>query len=64
VKEITDEVNPHSFRWTVDAMEALQQASEAFLVQLLEDGNLCAIHARRVTLMTRDIQLAQRIRGR
>jgi histone H3/H4 len=63
-KEITNDVNPHSFRWTVNAMEALQQASEAFLVQLFDDGNLCAIHAKRVTIMTRDLQLAQRIRGR
>jgi histone H3/H4 len=64
VKEVTNDVHPYSFRWTVNAMEALQEASEAFLVQLIEDGNLCAIHAKRVTLMTRDLQLAQRIRGR
>jgi histone H3/H4 len=64
VKEITDEVNPHDFKWTVNAMAALQEASEAFLVGLMEDGQLCAFHAKRVTLMTRDIRLAQRIRGR
>jgi histone H3/H4 len=64
VKEITDEVNPRGFRWTVNAMEALQEASEAFLVGLIEDGQLCAFHAKRVTLMTKDIWLAQRIRGR
>jgi histone H3/H4 len=64
VKEITDGVHAREFRWTANAMEALQEAAEAFLVGLLEDGQLCAIHARRITLMTRDIQLAQRIRGR
>jgi histone H3/H4 len=64
VKEVTNDIHPRAFKWTVNAMEALQQASEAFLVQLMDDGNLCAIHAKRVTLMTRDIQLAQRIRGR
>jgi histone H3 len=64
VKEVTNDIHPQSFHWTVNAMEALQQAAEAFLVQLMEDGNLCAIHGKRVTLMRRDIQLANRIRGR
>lgn len=44
-------------------MLALQEAAEAYLVSLFEDTNLCAIHARRVTIMTRDLQLAKRIRG-
>ncbi|MBN3273400.1 H33 protein, partial [Polyodon spathula] len=42
---------------------ALQEASEACLVGLFEDTNLCAIHAKRVTIMPKDIQLARRIRG-
>jgi histone H3 len=42
---------------------ALQEAAEAYLVSLFEDTNLCAIHAKRVTIMTRDLQLAKRIRG-
>ena len=41
----------------------LQEASEAYLVGLFEDTNLCAIHAKRVTIMPKDIQLARRIRG-
>jgi histone H3 len=45
------------------ALQALQEASEAYLVGLFEDTNLCAIHARRVTIMPRDIRLARRIRG-
>lgn len=45
------------------ALAALHEASEAFLVGLFEDTNLCATHARRVTIMPRDIQLARRIRG-
>jgi len=45
------------------AMLALQEASEAYLVSLFEDTNLCAIHARRVTIFPKDIQLARRIRG-
>ena len=40
-----------------------QEASEAYLVGLFEDTNLCAIHAKRVTIMPKDIQLAHRVRG-
>ncbi|KAF8492895.1 histone-fold-containing protein [Gautieria morchelliformis] len=50
-------------RWQSSAILALQEATEAYLVHLFEDANLCAIHARRVTVMQRDIQLARRIRG-
>ncbi len=42
---------------------ALQEAAEAYLIKLLEDANWCAIHAKRVTIMPKDIQLARRIRG-
>jgi histone H3 len=41
----------------------IKEASEAYLVGLFEDTNLCAIHAKRVTIMPKDIQLARRIRG-
>eukprot|EP00667_Euglena_gracilis_P024114 EG_transcript_27533 len=51
------------FRLQRSALEALQEASEAYLVGLFEDANLCAIHAKRVTIMPRDLQLARRIRG-
>jgi len=50
-------------RFTHAALLALQEASEAFLVGLLEDTNLIAIHAKRVTVMPKDLQLARRIRG-
>ena len=50
-------------RWTVGAVDALHEASEDYLITLLEDANLLAIHAQRVTLQPRDIQLARRIRG-
>ena len=50
-------------RFQSQAIEALQEAVEAFLVHLLEDANLCAIHAKRATIMQKDIQLARRIRG-
>ncbi|KAG2624704.1 histone H3.3-like [Panicum virgatum] len=45
------------------AVVAQQEAAEAYLVGLFEDTNLCAIHAKRVTIMPKDIQLARRIRG-
>ncbi|RPA83841.1 histone-fold-containing protein, partial [Ascobolus immersus RN42] len=50
-------------RWQSAAILALQEAAEAFLVHLFEDANLLAIHAKRVTIMQKDIQLARRIRG-
>ena len=50
-------------RFQSTAVLALQEASEAFLVGVFEDTNLCAIHAKRVTIMNRDMQLALRIRG-
>jgi len=52
-----------NLRFQISAVMALQVASEAYLVGLLEDANLCAIHAKRVTIMPNDIQLARRIRG-
>ena len=45
------------------AMMAIQEAAEAYLIGLFEDSNLCAIHAKRVTIMPKDMQLARRIRG-
>ena len=50
-------------RFQSSAVIALQEASESYLVSLFEDTNLCAIHAKRVTIMPKDMQLARRIRG-
>ncbi|VAH21881.1 unnamed protein product [Triticum turgidum subsp. durum] len=50
-------------RFQSSAVSALQEAAEAYLVGLFEDTNLCAIHAKRVTIMPKDIQLARRIRA-
>lgn len=49
--------------WQSTALMALQESAEAFLVRLFEDSYLCSLHARRVTLYVKDIQLARRIRG-
>ncbi|KAH6893598.1 histone-fold-containing protein [Thelonectria olida] len=65
VREIALTVRPQGegLRWQSQAIQALQEAAEAFMVHLFEDTNLCAIHAKRVTIMQKDIQLARRIRG-
>ena len=62
VREIAQEFKT-DLRFQSSAISALQEASEAYLVGLFEDTNLCAIHAKRVTIMPKDIQLARRIRG-
>ena len=62
VREIALEIN-EDLRFQSTAVLALQEASEAYLISLFEDTNLCAIHAKRVTIMPKDIQLARRIRG-
>lgn len=62
VREITSEFKLN-FRFETKALVALQEASEAFLVSLFEDTNLCAIHAKRVTIMPKDVALARRLRG-
>lgn len=50
-------------RFQSSAIMALQYATEAYIVSLFEDANLCAIHAKRVTIMPKDLALARRIRG-
>ncbi|CEQ42710.1 SPOSA6832_04543 [Sporobolomyces salmonicolor] len=55
--------NAVGLRWQSSALLALQEATEAYLVHLFEDSNLCALHAKRVTIMQRDMQLVRRIRG-
>eukprot|EP01115_Flamella_aegyptia_P004198 TRINITY_DN1836_c0_g1_i1.p1 TRINITY_DN1836_c0_g1~~TRINITY_DN1836_c0_g1_i1.p1 ORF type:complete len:136 (+),score=42.24 TRINITY_DN1836_c0_g1_i1:100-507(+) len=62
VREIAQDYKT-DLRFQSASIAALQEASEAYLVGLFEDTNLCAIHAKRVTIMPKDIQLARRIRG-
>ncbi|XP_037374930.1 histone H3.1-like [Talpa occidentalis] len=62
VREIAQDFKT-DLRFQSSAVMALQEACEAYLVGLFEDTNLCAIHAKRVTIMPKDIQLARRIRG-
>ena len=62
VREIAQDFRTH-LRFQAAAILCLQEAAEVYLVGLFEDTNLCAIHAKRVTILPRDIQLARRIRG-
>ena len=62
VREIAQDFKT-DLRFQNSAVMALQEDSEAYRVGLFEDTNLCAIHAKRVTIMPKDIQLARRIRG-
>jgi len=50
-------------RFQSAAMGALQEATEAYLVGLFEDTQLAALHAKRITIQPKDMQLARRIRG-
>ena len=50
-------------RFQAHAFLALQEASEAFVIELFEDAQVCAIHAKRVTIFPKDMMLACRIRG-
>ncbi len=62
VREVAGEFKS-DLRFQSQAVLALQEACEAYIVGLFEDTNLCAIHAKRVTIMPKDMQLARRIRG-
>ena len=62
VREIVTEMKKY-VRFQSSALLALQEAAEAYLIGVFEDTNLCAIHAKRVTIMVKDMQLARRIRG-
>ena len=62
VREIAQDYKPDLHFQSV-AILALQEATEAYMVGLFEDTNLCAIHAKRITIKPRDMALARRIRG-
>ena len=62
VREIAQDFKT-DLRFQREVIGALQEASEAYLVSLFADTNLCTIHARRITIMPKDIQLACRICG-
>ncbi len=65
IREISQEyqINNEYPRFQSAALMCLQEAAEAYMVGLFEDANLCAIHAKRVTIMPKDLDLSRRIRG-
>lgn len=62
VREISQDFKS-DLRFQSHAMLALQEAAETYITELFEGANLCALHAQRVTIQPKDIQLARRIRG-
>ena len=62
VREIAKDFKA-DLRFQSAAISVLREATESYIAGLFEDANLCAIHAKRVTVMAKDIQLARRIRG-
>ena len=62
IREIAQDFKTE-LRFQATAIAALQKAGEAYIVSLFEDTNLIAIHAKRITIMVKDLQLARRIRG-
>ena len=60
VREVTQNVRG-DLRFQATALAASKEASKAYLIRLLEDTNLCAIHAMRVSIMPKDIQLSRQI---
>jgi histone H3 len=63
VYEICQHLTPIKIRFQSTALLALQEAAEAYLVSLFEDTQMCAIHAKRITITPQDMRLARRIRG-
>ena len=62
VRSITQGINDE-VRFQPTALLALQEAAEGYMVGLFEDTNLCCMHAKRKTIMKKDMDLARRIRG-
>lgn len=63
VREIAQNCTETVVRFQSVAVLSLHEATEAYIVGLFQDTNLCALHAKRVTILPKDMQLARRIRG-
>ena len=63
--EFSSAIGPYKggLRFQRSAVEALQEAAEAYIVGLYQDTQLCALHAKRVTITPPDMNLSRRIRG-
>ena len=64
VSDITETMYPkQNYKFSLRGIAALHIAAEDYLIGLFEDSYLCALHAKRVTLMQKDMTLARRLRG-
>lgn len=63
VREIQKDISRFDLRWQSAAIRCLQEAAEAYIVDIFQDANLCAIHANRVTIQVKDMRLTRKIRG-
>ncbi|KZS17669.1 histone H3-like centromeric protein cnp1 [Daphnia magna] len=64
IRQISEELAGHStLRFTAEALECLQVAAEAVIVQLFQDSVLTMLNAKRLTLMVRDMQVVRRIQA-
>lgn len=64
VRELIADLGQPDLRLQRDAVLALQEAAESYVTQVLSDTNCCAEHAKRVTIMPKDVQLVNKIRGK
>ncbi|CAJ1340684.1 unnamed protein product [Effrenium voratum] len=62
VKEIQSSFAEEPLRFSSEALELLQAATEEYLMYLFADGYLATAHRRRVTLSSEDVRLVRRLR--
>ena len=63
VKYIDGWEPPQMYRMEVQGLACLQEACEGLLVAMMEEMNHSAIHAKRVTIMPKDLALVSRLSG-
>ena len=62
MRELAQQITPN-LRFQTSALRTLQEATKSYIAGLMEDTNLCAIHAKHITIMPKDMQLTHRIQG-
>merc|ERR1712065_72153 len=63
IREVASGFNNQKLNFQASAVSAIQEAAESYIISVLSDANLCALHANRVTAMPKDLALARRLRG-
>jgi histone H3 len=62
IRDVAEDLVPGT-KFSMVALEAIQEMTERYVVSMYEDSNWCALHAKRVTVFKRDMVLARRLRG-